>query len=859
MIPYIAILIDSFWETVGNRVLWALLIGWSIILAGLAPFGYVTERSYKLVSSDINSFDQLKEKLVQASNGQGSNSIKAVVATLDQTFLDSLKKPEDGARRGQRRIRSSDLALALNKAIESPDLYSVDAFPTADKRQRLQPLIEQGTKNLSTDDREQLNRELLQLAFPYELNQPRTERLWIGYGGFKLGEPLNISRRQIKQFIEPLLLGLIIKLGLGVVAVFVSLIVTSPIIPETFRSGSLHLLLSKPISRIWLYLFKFFGGCVFVLLNITFLLVGLYFIAGIRFEIWNEGLLACIPLLLFVFVIFYSVSALAGVIWGNAIVCVVSCIVFWMFCFALGAVHDGMLRHVEILPQISRIEKLDGKLLAVNQRGEVGMWNEKFAVWQPAVDSDSGGEARTFGPLYDAERKQIIVKSFFRMPFGNLVARSRKLSVIRLGDQSEADSLEATEVASESSETGSTPQTSPAAVDSQVENPESEHDDDSKESSGEQIADSVPVIVPLADATKPTDDREGDRVLDTPNAASSTDPKTILEAREIPYWMADSGPEIPPQLIELAQVGGQTIAVCRGGLFRLNWQKDIGKSGNSGLLGMLRNFMPGTNAFENIAPKDFVLSDNSSATTTADGQGLIVYSSGEVHLLKLTNNKFEVVHTIKLDGEGTEPALVAANGDYCVVARDALPITLLDGELKTLQTDLELPNKTNVRQIARIPSTNAVAIITHLGDWWKLDCETRKLSKLPNPNLGSITTMTWNSAEEVWLGIKPNRVVNFNIAKSTISEEFKPVSTTLEYVFNWIVKPLYVINPKPSALDNAMGYILSGSETQSMNIVTNDMEQAQVKVDIWSPILSNLAFVAVMLLIGSVYVARKEF
>jgi hypothetical protein len=83
--------------------------------------------------------------------------------------------------------------------------------------------------------------------------------------------------------------------------------------------------------------------------------------------------------------------------------------------------------------------------------------------------------------------------------------------------------------------------------------------------------------------------------------------------------------------------------------------------------------------------------------------------------------------------------------------------------------------------------------------------------------------------------------------------------STLEMVYNWGVNPLYQVNPKPSALDSAMGYLLSGSETQSMNIITNDMKQAQVELDVWRPIVTNLAFVGVMLLIGCVYVARKEF
>ena len=74
MKPYLAILIDSFWEAVGNRVLWVLLVGWALVLAGLAPFGYVTERSFKLSSYDINNFEKIKEKLLDGANGNGNES-----------------------------------------------------------------------------------------------------------------------------------------------------------------------------------------------------------------------------------------------------------------------------------------------------------------------------------------------------------------------------------------------------------------------------------------------------------------------------------------------------------------------------------------------------------------------------------------------------------------------------------------------------------------------------------------------------------------------------------------------------------------------------------------------------------------
>lgn len=813
MKPYLAILIDSFWEAIGNRILWALLLGWSLILLGLAPFGYVSERSFKLSSVDIDNRSQLVSNLAKGAKGQGNQTVQAVANRMDAKFISELKQSvesEDG--QGRRSISAGELAGKLNQVLGEATLYSPADFPTAQRRPRLQPLIEAAQNStLKPEELEELNRELLQLAFPLELNSPQGEQLWIGYAGFKLGDPLPVSRRQIKQFFEPILLSSIIKLGLGILAVFVAIVVTSPIIPETFRSGSLHLLLSKPISRVWLYLAKFFGGCIFVLVNITFVLLGLYFIAGLRFEIWNTGLLACIPILMFVFIIFYSVSGLAGLVWGNAIVCVVACLIFWLACFSLGFMHDALLPQVEVLPQISRIRKIEQRLLSVNERGELGVWNPQFSIWQPALELDVRGQARTFGPIYNAQRNLIITKSFFRVPFGGLQARSRKISILRLDSSQDT---EAPETLARSTE----------------------------EKSTEEIASKVPT----KEETEPT------------SAKADAQPKSISDARETPVWFADSGPELPAQLFDVVELGDTVLAICRGGLFRLDYDKlDVSQTGQKGLFGIQLPWLA-QNAFENIAPKDYFLSANSSAAPTQAGDGLIVYSSGSLDHLVYEERTLRVAHSTKLDGDGTEATLVEMNADYCVVARDGLPLKILDAQLKPL-TDLSLPDEQKVRQMSWIPLTSELSILTHTGNCYKLDCKSAKLSEILPQLRGQITCLDWDGSQHIWLGVKPNRVYRFDVASNSVKERFIPKATILERVFRWGLKPAYTVNPKPAALDTAMSYVLTGNQTQVLGLVTSDLGAAQIEIDLWTPLISNFVFVAVVLGFSCWYVSRKEY
>ncbi len=110
-------------------------------------------------------------------------------------------------------------------------------------------------------------------------------------------------------------------------------------------------------------------------------------------------------------------------------------------------------------------------------------------------------------------------------------------------------------------------------------------------------------------------------------------------------------------------------------------------------MGMIRNLVPASSAFENVAPKDFGMSDNSSASPTADGKGLVTYNSGVVSILKYEKNRFDVAATVEMEGEGTDPALVVANKEYCVVARDSLPLVVFDTNLKPVHAAVALPEK----------------------------------------------------------------------------------------------------------------------------------------------------------------------
>ncbi len=666
MKPYYAIMVDSFWEAVTNKILWGLLVCWTLLLGGLAPFGYVTEVGFQLSRPDLINTLGIAQKLAKGLTPQASEKQKAISSRLSEKFRKQLEEANatvDSKARNElfQKIRGRDIVNELNKLLDDTDLYQPEIFDTIAAVEVLKPIVAKEAAKRTKLETEQLNRYVLSRTYSADLKGPRNEQIWIGYAGIKIGNPLPFDRSQINIFIETFALQLIIRLGLSFVVVFVGLIITSPMIPETFRSGSLHLLLSKPVSRTLIYLTKFFGGTMFVLINIAYLLIGLYLLVGVRLGIWNIGLIWCIPLLLFVFVIFYSVSALVGLIWNNPILCVVVCIVFWIFCLTIGVLESGMRMPAAWLPQLVRFTKVGDDLLAITQNSEVKVWNDKFKVWQPAADLNSQGPGRVLGPIYDEERQRLIMRSDFSNGMGGLETRSRNFVVIDLKQGGE-----------------------PA----------------------EKPADKP------ADSSDPTD-AASDKKADTTEVMAKGDaPDNVEEARRKTRWNAESGPEPPMLMIDLVQLGKKTLAVTRNGFFEIDWRAqelaDSTKNAPSifgDLSGWLNRMGPQT--FRDLSPPNYIFGESVRVTTTPDGQNLIVFNSNTIDSLKLDDKgKLFVEHTMSIGEPSDDSVLVAASNGFVLIGREDKPLLLLDRQLSRTVAEIPRLDSVDPRQITVVGDTD---------------------------------------------------------------------------------------------------------------------------------------------------------
>lgn len=429
MKPYLAVLFDSFLESTRSYVLWILLAAWTLLLALLFPLHFTSAESYQIIGTSFrsdSSAGNIMDALAEASVGKGTRAQKAVYARLSESFQKIMRDRKET----KRRVAVGLLISELNNLLKVPDLYSEEAWPNMKKLNKFNELIERD--NLSEVELEKLNRKLLDSAFPSTLNSPEGRATWIAYAGIKLGNPLPFTKEMAKPFIEQGFYPLIMWIGLSFVMLFVSLTITSALIPDLFQPGSLHLLLSKPISRSLLFLTKYLGGCIFVALNVTYVLVGLYLYSGLQLEIWNNGILKCIPLFIFSFLVYYAVSCLAGLIWRNAIISVVVTALFWGLCFVLGFVYSYFKNAVEIKPSIRGIHVVNDSIWARTNSGRLLCWDKSTNRWQSAFGERD--DQRLLGPVAIASQKSLYFARTENLPFGLGGRENMRFDIVKIPD-----------------------------------------------------------------------------------------------------------------------------------------------------------------------------------------------------------------------------------------------------------------------------------------------------------------------------------------------------------------------------------------------------------------------------------------
>lgn len=389
MRQYTAVLKDSLREAMASRVLWFALATIALVLLVLAPFALTTETATRLRPRELADPERFVKQLVDNAEKPDTpgGHIWSLLEKVQQDFLQSLVSSEGGNQGGPRGRYEGLVVRTINPLLEREDFLKKEAWANVELDDEVKASLDQA--GLSGPELASRNLKVLAGAFRRSIRIRDSTQLSLTYAG-AMAVPVPFARDQLDPIVKTIISWIMgVLLGIGGIAA--SLAVTSRVIPRTFEAEEISLLLSKPVTRSGLLITKYFGACVFTLGCATMLVGGLWLLLGIRFSIWEPRLLYCIPIYILLFMVYYVVSAVAGLIWRNAIVSLIVVVLFWVVLFVVGAVKGSMDQFAFEPAKITEIIPTKDRLFAVNGERQLLLYDSTARIWQPVFTGDASG------------------------------------------------------------------------------------------------------------------------------------------------------------------------------------------------------------------------------------------------------------------------------------------------------------------------------------------------------------------------------------------------------------------------------------------------------------------------------------
>lgn len=166
---------------------------------------------------------------------------------------------------------------------------------------------------------------------------------------------------------------------LGLFALVLALISVCPVFPDFLKTGSIDVAVSKPISRVTLFLAKYLGSLLFVAIQVLVFCVIVFVAQGLRLNAWHPEIFWAVLLLTFVFSLIYAVAVLTAVITRSTLFSLLMALLVWGVTLALQWTESIVYKVTYVAPAAGMSINMEtGESKITNQSGDIDAGMEKF-------------------------------------------------------------------------------------------------------------------------------------------------------------------------------------------------------------------------------------------------------------------------------------------------------------------------------------------------------------------------------------------------------------------------------------------------------------------------------------------------
>ena len=809
MRPYLALIKDSFRAAIASSILYILLAVIAVLLLVLAPLHMNESLDWKLIPMENVRHPEEVARILTQKNDDDNKPVARIWSMLSKDLQSKLSKfsssetssepdaektDEENPPKRVKRNQSGDEVIVyqwelipeLNKLIENRDFYREEDWDDISLSDEAKELIKLGPQDLSEERSKRLNRILISRALSPSIDQGDIAlEFWYGFWKWDF-LTTSFTHQQFAQSLTSQLPYYFDKFVLSI-GLFIAILVTANMIPETFSPGSLNLLLSKPVSRWGLYLAKFAGGCVFISLCSGFLFLGIWLWLGLAMDIWDRAILYSIPLYVIVFAIYFSISAFVGLVWRSSIVAIIITLMFWVTCFVVGSVH-GVFATKMANNEIINLLPVHENVYSVDVIHQLKNWNENNDEWQITLPASMGEEARIqvgvnswmvplrnlpaipgienrLAPVFDEHQNRIYAAPF---EMGQFMAASTKQMFV-----SDANNVDFVEVGKFPRDTKRLFATSTGII---------AVSDDGRfhrlvEAELNKTLEQAKSKGKTKEKEKPSENSITKRLFGNKNSLfEAAGPNKRVGVRDGNMVAMDPGTE--------------NIAVYRSGKLTVFEKNEEGK-----------------------------------------------YKRGLVITPELEFNK-------------RMSCLIEFKNDTILLAFGNGNVMTFDSQSGELKHEYHPESRSAVDSVAGSPDGRFFAIRYRNGNLWVLDTTQADNFKLANfVGQGKVTSFAFSDEGKLWVAENTDRATVYDLDGIVKGKRIAPGGTWVEKIYRMGISPFYKIFPKPGEFYKVVTHLSSSGDTATNADV--DLRRYPLEnSNPWQPLWSGLGFMAAMLFIA---------
>jgi len=206
------------------------------------------------------------------------------------------------------------------------------------------------------------------------------EGISVLFGAYHIDNELIVEGSIFSEYLYMLIFtDYLVPWWLGLFALVLALISVCPVFPDFLKTGSIDVAISKPISRVTLFLAKYLGSLLFVAIQVLVFCVIVFIAQGVRLNAWNPDIFWAVLLLTFVFSLIYAVAVLTAVITRSTLFSLLMALLVWGVTLTVQWAESIMYKATYTMPAAGlSVDFETGESKQTDEEGEVNEGMDKF-------------------------------------------------------------------------------------------------------------------------------------------------------------------------------------------------------------------------------------------------------------------------------------------------------------------------------------------------------------------------------------------------------------------------------------------------------------------------------------------------